>query len=112
MMMKKIFDGGWFLSTYSRSVTIIDSRQRQCNLWQCLRHFKATRNLSLPTSHPDFVKPFVSLDRIIIINVIGCFDEWFLWRILVGPSLELIVLASKVNISGTIIYWCATLFAA
>ena len=23
MMMKKILDGGWFLSTYSRSVTII-----------------------------------------------------------------------------------------
>ena len=67
MMMKKILDGGWFLSTYSRSVTIIDSHQRQCNSGNAFRHFKATRNLSLPTSHPNFVKPFVSLDGIIIL---------------------------------------------
>ena len=92
---KKVFDDGRFLSTYSRSVTIIDSHQRQCNSRNAFRHVKATRNILLPTSHPNFVKPFVSLDRIIIINVIGCFDEWFLWRILVGPPLELIVLTSK-----------------
>ena len=40
---EKCIDGGWFLSTYSRSVTIIDSHQRQCNSGNAFRHFKAKK---------------------------------------------------------------------
>ena len=107
---EKGFDSGWFLSTCSRSVTIIDSHQRQCNSGN-----------SLDTSKQPEISRFLQVTPILLSlcfigqnnnNVIGYFDEWFLCRILVGPPLELIVLASKVNIPGNIIYWCVTLFAA